>query len=434
MPKKSTTRANRATTRAEPRTIQQLVANPQNARRHPERNLEMIATSLRDVGAARSIVIDETNGILAGEGVTRAAAAAGLTRLRVIDGDGDELVAVRRRGLTPDQKTRLALYDNRTGELAEWDAEILDRLVAAGTDLSAFWSKDELDQLLEEVHRTTGLMDPDAVPEERPTDIVEGDLFELGRHRLLCGDSTRAADIERLLAGAVPPLMVTDPPYGVDYDPSWRLKAGVSRGQGKLGKVLNDDQADWTEAWRLFPGAAAYVWHAGLQSSIVQSSLERAQFTLRAQIIWAKDRLALSRGDYHWQHEPCWYGVRDGRPGRRTADRSQSTLWRIETPSALEHPPEAVTTVWEIPTREDGGHGHGTQKPVECMARPMRNHHAPEIFEPFCGSGSSIIAAETLGRRCYANELNPTYVQLDIDRWEAFTGKTAVKVGEATRA
>ncbi len=179
--------------------------------------------------------------------------------------------------------------------------------------------------------------------------------------------------------------------------------------------MTNDDTADWRAAWALFPGAVAYVWHAGLKASIVEASLAASGFELRSQIIWAKDRMALSGGDYHWQHEPCWYAVRDGGKGHRTPDRSQSTLWAI-------------------PSREDSGHGHGTQKPVECMARPMRNHEAPTVYDPFCGSGSTLIAAEQLGRTCYVIEIEPGYCQIAIDRWQAFTGQKAVKVGEAVHA
>ena len=247
------------------------------------------------------------------------------------------------------------------------------------------------------------------MPDERPTTIQRGDLFALGTHRVLCGDSTNAEDVGRLLGGVTPVLMTTDPPYGVTYDPTWRVRAGVNRNTKKLGTVANDDNADWRQAWALFPGSLAYVWHAGLHASIVEASLAASGFELRSQIIWAKDRLALSRGDYHWQHEPCWYAVRAGQPGRRTDDRSQTTLWMI-------------------PARDDAGHGHGTQKPVECMARAIRNHDAPEVYEPFAGSGTTLIAAEQLGRRCFAIEIEPRYVQVILDRWEAFTGKPPVKL------
>jgi len=215
----------------------------------------------------------------------------------------------------------------------------------------------------------------------------------------------------------VPHLMVTDPPYGVEYDPAWRAKAGVNKNRKKLGPVTNDDRADWREAWALFPGTVAYVYHGGLHSGVAQAALEAEGFVMRAQIIWAKDRLVLSRGDYHWQHEPCWYAVRPGEAtAPRTDDRRQTTLWEI------------ASTLWRIPARDDGGLGHGTQKPVECMARPIRNHHSLAVYDPFLGSGTTLIAAESLSRQCFGLELKPEYLQVAIDRWEAFTGHQAVRL------
>lgn len=409
--------------------IGQLLADPANRRKHNARNIGMVVDALQQVGAARSIVIDENNVIMAGNGVTEAAAEAGITKVRVIDAEGDELIAVRRSGLTDDQKRKLAIYDNRSGELASWDVEQLKKDAADGLDLASFFFTDELDALFAGSETAAGKTDPDAVPDVRATDIQLGDMFELGRHRILCGDSTKADDVARVLASDSPLLMVTDPPYGVSYDPSWRMKAGLSKGSQRMGKVLNDDQADWTEVWRLFKGPVAYVWHGGLKSSTVQASLELAGFAVRSQIVWAKDRLVISRGDYHWQHEPCWYAVREGGKGHRTGDRLPSTLWRIAVPApATVEESSDVSTVWEIASRDGVGHTHGTQKPVECMARPIRNHRAPSVFEPFSGSGTTIMAAETLSRACFAIELFPSYVQVAIDRWEAFTGKKATKV------
>ena len=204
--------------------------------------------------------------------------------------------------------------------------------------------------------------------------------------------------------------MVTDPPYGVDYDPTWRAKAGVNRNPDKQGSVENDGRADWRAAWVLYPGDIAYVWHAGRFASVVQASLDASGFAIRSQIIWAKDRFALSRGDYHWQHEPCWYAVREKKTGHWAGDRSQTTLWQIAA-------------------REDTGHGHGTQKPVECMRRPIENNseRGEAVYDPFVGSGTTIIAAEMTGRSCHAIEINPAYVDAAIARWQAFTGHTAVR-------
>ena len=204
--------------------------------------------------------------------------------------------------------------------------------------------------------------------------------------------------------GGVPHLMVTDPPYGVEYDPT-----RTSENPLKAGKVLNDDRADWREAWALFPGDVAYVWHASMFTHTVLESLESCGFEHRAMIIWGKDRFTLGRGHYHWRHEPAWYVVKKGATGHWNGDRSQDTLW-------------------EIKAREDGGHGHGTQKPIECMKRPIENNSKPGdgVYEPFSGSGTTIIAAEQTGRRCYAMELSPNYVDVAVRRWQNFTGKRAV--------
>ena len=226
-------------------------------------------------------------------------------------------------------------------------------------------------------------------------------------------DATDGAAVGRLLAGVEPVLMVTDPPYGVEYDPEWRVRQGLAeRGDLALGKVANDDRANWREAWAHFPGNVAYVWHAALHTATVAESLTSAGFTIRSQIVWDKTRLVIGRGDYHWQHEPCWYVVRNGKAGNWVGGRSQ-------------------TTIWQIPHRKSET-GHGTQKPVECMRRPMLNNSNPvdAVYDPFLGSGTSIIAAETTGRHCFGLELDPAYVDVIVRRWQAMTGEVARLQGD----
>jgi DNA modification methylase len=174
-----------------------------------------------------------------------------------------------------------------------------------------------------------------------------------------------------------------------------------------VGVVENDHRADWREAWALFPGDVAYVWHGALHAATVADSLTATGFDIRAQIIWAKERLVMSRGHYHWQHEPCWYAVRG--TGHWQGDRKQTTLWQIASRGQ-----DTETT-------------HGTQKPVECMKRPIENNSSPgqAIYEPFSGSGSTLIAAEMTGRACHAVELSPAYVDCAVMRWQAFTGESA---------
>ncbi|MDB5604700.1 MAG: Modification methylase DpnIIB [Bradyrhizobium sp.] len=311
------------------------------------------------------------------------------------------------------------MADNKLALNAGWDNSLLSleltELEGLGfeLDLTGF-DIDERAALTAVL--TGGLTDPDVVPDLPANPVSQsGDVWLLGCHRLLCGDSTSSDDVEKLLGGIKPHLMVTDPPYGVSYDPAWRKRAGVNLNPLKLGKVANDDRDDWREAWALFPGSVAYVWHASLHTSEVKQSLQASNFDIRAQIIWAKDRFAFSRGHYHWQHEPCWYGVRGTAGANWTGDRKQST-------------------VWTIPARDDDGHGHGTQKPVECMRRPMENNSSPgqAVYEPFSGSGTSIIAAEMTGRSCFAIEIDPAYVDVAIQRWEAFTGQQAVLDGDGT--
>lgn len=235
----------------------------------------------------------------------------------------------------------------------------------------------------------------------------------VSNHRLVCGDCTDPLVVDKALNGVRPHLMVTDPPYGVEYDANWRN--GVKRADGSIvqaravGKVLNDDNADWREAWALFPGDVAYVWHAGLFAGVVGDSLAACDFAIRNQIIWDKGQLVMSRGDYHWQHEPCWYAVKKGAKGHWAGDRKQTTIWNIPKPKRNET-------------------GHSTQKPVECMKRPIENNSSPgqAVYEPFSGSGTTIIAGEMTGRRIHAIELNPAYVDVAVKRWEDFTGEKAV--------
>jgi DNA modification methylase len=203
--------------------------------------------------------------------------------------------------------------------------------------------------------------------------------------------------------------MVTDPPYGVEYDASWRERAGINQSTAASGKFLNDDRSDWREAWALFEGDVAYVWHAGSYAASVADSLTVNGFSIRAQIIWAKNQMVMSRGDYHWKHEPCWYAVRKGAVGHYVGGRKQTTVWEIDKPAKSET-------------------NHSTQKPVECMKRPIENNSnaGQAVYEPFSGSGTTIIAAEMCGRLVHAIELHPPYVDVGVLRWQAFTGRDAI--------
>ncbi len=396
--------------RVERRAVAELIPFARNARTHSDEQVAGIAASIREWGWTTPILVDEDGGIIAGHGRVLAARKLGLADVPV-------MVAT---GWTEAQRRAYVLADNKLALNAGWDAALLASelkgLAELGFDtgLTGF-SADELAALL--VEPSPGLTDPDAVP-EAPADPVTrpGDVWILGRHRIICGSSTDANTVAAVLAGVVPHLMVTDPPYGVEYDPSWRNAAFTGSKTARTGVVLNDDRADWREAWALFPGDVAYVWHGALHATTVAESLAACDFAIRSQIIWAKPRLVIGRGDYHWQHEPCWYAVRRGRTGHYGGDRKQTTLWQIEGQAGT----------------EDGATTHGTQKPVECMRRPIENNSSPgqAVYEPFSGSGTTIIAAEMSGRACHAVELNPAYVDVAVTRWQAFTGGVATLEGD----
>jgi DNA modification methylase len=403
-----------------------LVPYANNARTHSKAQIAKIAASIKEFGFTNPVLTDGKRGIIAGHGRVLAAQMLDMVSVPIIE----------LSHLSVAQRRAYILADNRLALDAGWDDELLalelGALRADGFDLSLTgFDFNEIGMLL---GSSEGLTDPDDAPPapSQPVSIA-GDVWLLGGHRLACGDSTDARVVAAALGGAKPHLMVTDPPYGVGYDANWRNERvrqdGSPVGGRAVGKVANDGDADWREAWALFPGSVAYVWHAGLHGEQVISSLVANGFRIRAQIIWVKTRAVISRGHYHWQHEPAlysvregeddqWrfvpehevvdYSVREGETGQWQGGRKQSTVWNIE----------------HIKSET----GHSTQKPVECMRRPIENNSSPghAVYDPFAGSGTTIIAAEMTGRACHAIELSPAYVDVAILRWQAFTGKDAV--------
>ena len=394
--------------RVERRLVSSLIPYARNARTHSDEQVAQIAASIREWGWTMPVLVDEAGGVIAGHGRILAAQKLGIA-------DVPTMVA---RGWSEAQRRAYVLADNKLVLNAGWDddllkVELLD-LQGVGFDLALTgFDADELAALT--IEDTDGLTDPDAVP-ETPADPVSelGDVWVLGRHRIVCGDCTDPLVVEKALNGVKPHLMVTDPPYGVSYDATWRGKAGhATMGKNRTGLVDADDRADWREAWALFPGSIVYVWHGGLHSGTVAESLTACGFTLRAQIIWNKSVMAMSRGDYHWKHEPCWYAVKG--TGHWAGDRKQTTVWDLKSPIHIMSGSDEKKT------------DHPTQKPVECMRRPIENNSSPgqAVYEPFSGSGTTIIAAEMTGRACHALELNPAYVDVAVKRWQEFTGQQA---------
>ncbi len=332
----------------------------------------------------------------------------GHQRLKVLKARGDTDVDVSVVDLDDQDEAALNIALNKIG--GDWDikglADVLSELDGNGFDVTLTgFDFNELESLLVD-------KDDDEAPLPEPPanpDSKLGEVYGLGPHRLMCGDSTNAEHVATLLAGVEPHLMVTDPPYGVEYDASWRDQV-LGEGNRATGVVQNDDNADWREAWALFPGDVAYVWHADMGAALVASSLEACGFGIRCQIIWAKQHFVVGRGHYHTKHEPCWYAVRS--TGHWQGDRKQATVWDIDKPAKSET-------------------GHSTQKPIECMRRPIVNNSSPgqAVYDPFLGSGTTLIAAEQTGRICYGMELDPGYCDVIRGRYEAFVGTETATVG-----
>ena len=408
-------------------TLADLVPDPANRRVHSERNLAMVREALETVGTARSIVIDETNTILAGNGVTAAATAAGLTKVRIVESDGDEVIAVRRRGLTDEQKRALALYDNRTAELATWDADQLKADLTAGLDFAPWFTDTELQALIGPDVKA-GLTDPDAVPAVRVTNIQRGALFALGRHRLLCGDATDADDVARVMGEEQASMSVTSPPY-----PDAEMWEKTSK---ELIRVGNEGMA---QSQRVLSLGGVLCWNTsdiprgqkGVACNPARDTLLALDlgFTKRAEIVWEK---GLSYLPPPWNtrrptvpnvtHELILVFFNGERIPRETDGHLgvEALAWNRET-------------VWKISPAKATDEGHIAPFPIELPRRCCELFSLTDdvVYEPFAGSGTTLIAAEQLSRVCRAIEIEPVYCQVTIDRWEAFTGQRAVKVGGA---
>jgi DNA modification methylase len=387
------------------RAVAELKPNPRNPNTHPEPQIKLLAKIIRAQGWRNAIVVSDRSGLIVkGHGRLMAAKLAGLNEAPVdvqhYDSDESEMEDM--------------LADNRLAELAEPDdaltVELIKSLEAAGRDLDL--TGIDADTLAELLGRSVTALDGEDDIPETPVDPITkpGDLWILGDHRVLCGDSTKPEDVARVMAGAKADIMATDPPYGVAY--------GVETGVGSKFKAIDNDENDGEKlqsflemCFRIAPlkdNAAWYLWHAQMTQGFfaAAAAAAAAAVIIHRQIIWVKPSLVLGHGDYHWRHELCFYGWKEGHRPKWFGDRKQ-------------------TTVWEIGREND--HIHPTQKPVEIFERPLLfNTKAGDIaYEPFAGSGSQFIACEKLGRKCYGIEISPAYCDVIVKRWEDFTGKKA---------
>jgi DNA modification methylase len=350
--------------------------------------------------------------------------------IEVVDGHL-KLKAARKRGMTAlpvifcdewseAQVKAFRLLVNRSANWATWDEDLvaleLADLNALDLDLSLTgFDPFEIDEFLfpKDVESPAEI----APPESAVTRL--GDLWKCDSHRILAGDATSPEAVAVLFGPDRPKLMLTDPPYGVKYDPHWRERAGLGQIR-QTGAILNDDRVDWSPAYQLFPGDVAYVWHAGVHAGEVAAGLEACGFRIRAQIIWVKQHFALSRGDFSWRHEPCWYAVREGKTSNWCGDRKQSTVWEVANLNPFGGSHEEPAT------------GHVSPKPLEIMRRPILNNTrlGEIVYDPFLGSGTSLLAAHLTDRICFGLELAPRFVDVIVTRWQALTGKKAVLEGD----
>ena len=379
--------------RIEQRPVAGLIPYVNNSRKHSDEQVAQIAASIKEFGWTNPILVDGANGIIAGHGRLMAARKLGMEAVPVI-----ELAH-----LSEPQRKALIIADNKLAMNAEWDNDLLmlelGELLEGGFDLDLLgFGKDELDALLSPTEATEGLTDEDAVPEPPAVPVtVLGDVWLLGRHRVMCGDSTSIDAVDKLMDGGKADMVFTDPPYGVDYK-----------------GIKNDDRSGLEELLRLAfgnflaaskSGASIYVFHSDRCADIFHKVF-REFFHFSSMIIWAKNSLTLSQTDYQSIHEPCLYGWMDNGKHSWHSDRKQTSVWRFDKERVV---------------------GHTTPKPVALVAQAIDNSSkgGDSVVDLFGGSGSTLIACEKTGRINRSMELDPKYVDVIIKRWQDFTGKTA---------
>ncbi len=392
------------------RKVDDLIPYARNSRTHSDAQVAQIAASVREFGWTNPVLVDGENGIIAGHGRVLAARKLGM----------EEVPCIELAGLSDTQRRAYIIADNKLALNAGWDDELLAiefaELADAGFDnLLTGFTQDEIDALTPE-QIPEGLTDEDAVPEVQAEPVSKlGDVWLLGKHRVMCGDSTSIDSVERLMAGQLADQLLTDPPYNIAYE----------GGSKKREQIKNDEMA--SDAFRQFlrdafvaattvmkAGAVFYIWHADTEGYNFRGACMDAGLQVRQTLIWNKDNSAFGRQDYHWKHEPCLYGWKDGAAHLWAADRKQTTVIACKRPSKSDL--------------------HPTMKPVELMEYQIENNTkgSDAVLDLFGGSGSTLIACEKTGRHARLMELDPKYVDVIVRRWCEFTGKQATL--EATGA
>lgn len=399
-----TTKTHDSKTKIENVLIDKLVPYARNSRTHSDAQVAQIAASIKEFGFTNPVLIDAGGGIIAGHGRVLAARKLGLT----------DVPCIRLDHLTDAQKRAYVIADNRLALNSGWDMEMLKvefaDLQELGFDLELTgFDLDEIKELLAPVG-TEGLTDPDDAPPlpENPR-TRPGDIWVMGNHRLLCGDSTSVSDLEKLTDGQLVDMWLTDPPYNVAYEGKTKEALTIKNdemGDDQFRQFLRDA---YTAADMVMkPGAVFYIWHADSEGYNFRGAAQDAGWKVRQCLIWKKSSMVMGRQDYHWKHEPCLYGWKEGAGHLWASDRKQTTILEFEKPSRNgEHP---------------------TMKPVALFEYQLLNNTkgGDQVLDSFGGSGTTLIAAEKNGRVARLMELDPKYCDVIVKRWQDFTGKIAV--------
>jgi len=378
--------------------------DPANARTHSEKNIEAIIGSLKEFGQVEPLIVQkETKKVIGGNGRLEVMRKLGWKKAKIVEVDLDDVKAVA-----------LGITLNRTTDLSGFDGDVLGKLLSSINDEidleSLGWDENDLDSLFDEGKKEGKTGDDDAPDLPKKAKTKEGELWTLGKHRLLCGDATRRQHIARLMDKRFASLFLTDPLYNVNYE--GKTKEAL--------KIENDKMTD--EEFRHFlktafklaadhlaPGCSFYIWHADLEGYAFRGACNDSGLRIRQCLIWNKNNMVMGRQDYHWKHEPCLYGWKDGAAHNWFADRRQATIMEFDRPSRnAEHP---------------------TMKPVEMLCSQIHNSSKKDdiVLDTFGGSGSTLIACEKLGRQCYMLEIDPRYMDVILQRWAEFSGEDPIR-------
>lgn len=392
--------------------VQDLTFDDKNFNNHTEFGMGLLEKSMRSHGAGRSVLVDKNNRLIAGNGIVETAASIGLDDAIIVETTGEQLVVVKRTDVDLDTKQGrdMALADNATSSAdLEWNHDNLSAAEAEWGINRQDWGVDLPDASVgdEQIETSDDDFDTDKNVEER---VKPGEIWLLGQHRLMCGDSTKKEDIARLMAGEQADCWLTDPPYNVDYQGGTEDAMKIQNDNMSSEDFYNFLHAAFDAAQGVLkPGAAFYVWFASREHVNFEMALTAVGLQVREELIWVKNSLVLGRQDYQWKHEPCLYGWKDGASHNWYNDRSQTT-----------------TMEFDRPTKSDL---HPTMKPVPLFAYQIQNStkEGDIVLDTFGGSGTSIIACEQSHRKCRTMELDPHYASVIVARWEELTGLEAKK-------